>query len=600
MTPQPHIRRLDRDLVNRIAAGEVIERPASVVKELAENAIDAGATRIEVVIAAGGVSLIRVTDDGRGIPRDELPLAIERHCTSKLGGGLDRIATLGFRGEALAAIGAAARLAITSHAEGASEAWALTVTAGKIAEPAPAALNRGTRVEVRDLFFATPARLKFLKSERAEATAVVDVVRRLALAHPEVHVTLAGAGRSTFDYPARTGESALAERIGQVLGRDFTGNAFRLDAEREGVRLTGLAGLPTHHRANGLGQFFFVNGRPLKDRQLLGALRGAYADVMKPGRFPVAALYIAIDPADVDVNVHPAKADVRFRDPGLVRGLIVGSIRDAIAGGSPRSSTGATSATVDAFRRPGATSFGSRPARPMTPARPHYAQGATGLAEAAAAAYAFAPPSGEVAESAPVPDPAEQPLGAARAQLHDAYIVAQTATGLVIVDQHAAHERIVYEKLKAARAANGRPPSQILLVPDVVELPADAVAMLAERAGELAELGLVLEPFGPQAIAVSETPALLGHVDSAGLVRDLADEIAEWDGTAALAEQLDRVASTMACHGSIRAGRRMKPDEMNALLRQMESTPNASQCNHGRPTYIELGLNDIERLFGRR
>ncbi len=586
------IRRLSQDVVNRIAAGEVIERPASVVKELAENAIDAGAATIEIVIAGGGVSLIRVTDDGAGIEGADLPLAVERHCTSKLDAGLDRIGSLGFRGEALASIGAAARLTVTSRRASAESAQQITVAGGEIDGPRPAALAVGTRVEVRDLFFSTPARLKFLKSERAETAAVIDAVNRLALAHPEVGFTLHGAGRAVVSYPAQAGPDAYRQRVARVLGEDFITDALQIDAKREGVRLTGFASLPTHTRANGLAQYFFVNGRPVRDRQLTGALRAAYRDVIKPGRFAVAALDVAADPATVDVNVHPAKAEVRFRDPGLVRGLIVGAVRAAIADHRPRGSGAVSGATIAAFRRPDTPA--TPPAGSTAPfapaARPGFAERGAAVAFAEPAA---APMAVEEAETA------DHPLGAARAQLHATYIVAQTDDGLVIVDQHAAHERIVYERLKAQRA-RGAVPSQILLIPTVVEMAPERVEALLAHAEALAALGLRIESFGPGAVAVRETPAALGQVDATALVRDLADDIEAWDRGLSLEARLDAAASTMSCHGSVRAGRVLKPDEMNALLRDMEATPNADQCNHGRPTYIELKLSDIEKLFGRR
>jgi DNA mismatch repair protein MutL len=593
------IRRLTEDMVNRIAAGEVVERPASVVKEIVENAIDAGARRIEIATAAGGVSLMRITDDGAGMSRDDLMLAVERHCTSKLDGGLDDIRSLGFRGEALAAIGAAARLSVASRLAGSGEAWEIAVEGGRIAPVKPAALSAGTRVEVRDLFLATPARLKFLKSERAESSAITDMVKRLAMAHPEIRFTLTGSDRTSLEFPAVTGDDGRRLRLGQVIGEDFAANSIAIDATREGVRLEGLAGLPTFSRGNGLAQYFFVNGRPVRDKQLTGALRAAYADVMKRDRHPVAALFVSLDPAMVDVNVHPAKAEVRFRDPGLVRGLIVGALRQAFAASGPRSSTGAASATIAAFR-PG----GGRPQRPApvnwraayTPAA---GGAAAGFAEPEQAAFAVATPSAEAHVAETGSAAIMRPLGAARAQIHETYVVAQTEDGLVIVDQHAAHERLVYERLKKAIAGNGVA-RQILLIPDVVDMPAEDVDRIAERAEELAEFGLVIERFGPGAVAVRETPSMLGPIDAAGLIRDLADELAEWDRAATVKDRLDRVASTMACHGSVRAGRRLKPAEMDALLREMEETPNASECNHGRPTYIELKLADIERLFGRR
>ena len=591
------IRRLSEDMVNRIAAGEVVERPASVVKELVENAIDAGATRIRVVTAGGGVSLIRVSDDGGGIGRDDLALAVERHCTSKLDGGLDQIRSLGFRGEALAAIGAAARLAVASRRKDADGAWSIAVDGGRLGSLEPAALSDGTRIEVRDLFFATPARLKFLKSERAEAAAVTDVVRRLAMAHPHVRFALSGSDRTALDLPAVGGDGARRARLADVMGRDFRDNAIPIEAMREGARLSGFAGLPTYSRANSLGQFLFVNGRPVRDKVLLGALRAAYADLMKRDRHPVAALFIEVEPREVDVNVHPTKADVRFRDSGLIRGLIIGAIREAFAGTGPRTSSTAASATIAAFRPAGRAPVW--PPSSWRPPRTGSAALATGFAEETQAAFAIDAPSAVVKPAGPSAEAVSRPLGAAMAQVHDTYVVAQTGDGLVIVDQHAAHERLVYERLKRGLETNGVA-RQILLIPDIVDLPPDDVARLAERADELAALGLVVEAFGPGAVAVRETPSMLGALDAAALIRDLAEEIAEWERADTLRDRLDSVASRMACHGSVRAGRRLKPEEMDALLREIEATPNASECNHGRPTFIELKLADIERLFGRR
>ena len=594
------IRRLSEDMVNRIAAGEVVERPASVVKELVENAIDAGATRIEVVTAGGGVSLIRVSDDGGGMGRDDLALAVERHCTSKLDGGLDEIRSLGFRGEALAAIGAAARLAVASRRKDADGAWSIAVEGGRVGSLEPAALSAGTRIEVRDLFFATPARLKFLKSERAEAAAITDVVRRLAMAHPHVRFSLSGSDRTALDLPAVTGDDARRARLADVMGRDFRDNAIPIEAVREGARLSGFAGLPTYSRANSLGQFLFVNGRPVRDKVLLGALRAAYADLMKRDRHPVAALFIEVEPREVDVNVHPTKAEVRFRDPGLVRGLIIGAIREAFAASGPRTSSTAASATIAAFRPAGRV-----PARPPSSWRPpRYAQRQRGArdglrrGDAGRLRHRRAIRRRE-AGGANRPRRCRSRSARRMAQVHDTYVVAQTEDGLVIVDQHAAHERLVYERLKRGLETNGVA-RQILLIPDIVDLPPDDVARLAERADELAALGLVVEAFGPGAVAVRETPSMLGAIDATALIRDLAEEIAEWERADTLRDRLDRVASTMACHGSVRAGRRLKPEEMDALLREIEATPNASECNHGRPTFIELKLADIERLFGRR
>jgi DNA mismatch repair protein MutL len=589
-------------MVNRIAAGEVVERPASVVKELVENAIDAGARRIEVVTAGGGLALIRITDDGTGLDRDDLPLAVERHCTSKLDGGLDAIGTLGFRGEALASIGAVARLAITSRRRGADEGWAIAVDGGRVSGVTPAAAAPGTRVEVSDLFFATPARLKFMKSERAETAAVTETVRRLAMTHPEIRFSISGHDRTLSDFPA-TGEDGFAERLEQILGRDFAENSVEVDAEREGVRLTGRAGLPTYNRGSAVQQYLFVNGRAVRDRQLLGALRGAYADFMGRDRHPVAALFIELPPQSVDVNVHPAKAEVRFRDPGLVRGLLVGAVREALAGAGHRATRTGAAAMTDAFAR--RTTLpqihpGALPREPYGAPLPGFTQ-AAGFGEAAQALFADIAGSADLRAEAPAPSAADpaRPLGVPRAQIHENYIVAQTADGLILIDQHAAHERLVYERLKAALASKAVP-RQLLLVPEIVDLPEEDVGRLADRADELAELGLVLEPFGPGAVAIREVPAVLDGLDAAGLVRDLAGELAELDSATTLRSQLDRVAGTMACHGSVRSGRRLRPEEMDALLRDMERTPHSGQCIHGRPTYIELKLADIERLFGRR
>jgi DNA mismatch repair protein MutL len=589
------VRQLPENVVNRIAAGEVIERPASVVKELVENAIDAGATRIEVVISGGGRELIRVSDDGAGMSVEDLALSVERHATSKLDSeDLLNISTLGFRGEALPSIGAAARLSIATRLRGSDSAHEIRVEGGEKSEIRPAALPAGTRVEVRDLFYATPARLKFLKGEQAETAAAIDVIRRLALAKPEVAFTIA-AGERVIQYPLRAGAEGAAARLADVIGGDARANTVPVSAEREGVRLHGLAGLPTFSKANSLSQYLFVNGRPVRDKVLMGALRGGYADLLHSGRYPVAALFIELDPHEVDVNVHPAKAEVRFRDSSLVRGLVVRALQEALSGGARRSATTGADRLVT-FARPQSPSNASSSWRgASSPYR-------GGLAEAAQAAFeTIAQPSADTrADLAPVLQAdLERPLGAARAQLHETYIVAQTADGLVIVDQHAAHERIVYEKLKRALEEKGIS-SQLLLVPAVVELDQSDAAALAARAEELAKLGLVLEPFGQGAVLVRETPALLGDTDATNLVRDLAEHIAEWDDALPLERNLLAVASRISCHGSVRAGRRLKPEEMNALLREMERTENAGQCNHGRPTYVELKLFDIEKLFGRR
>jgi DNA mismatch repair protein MutL len=598
------IRRLPPELVSRIAAGEVVERPASAVKELVENAIDAGAARIEIQADGGGLGRILVADDGQGLGPAELPLAVERHATSKLAAGADgafdllRISTLGFRGEALPSIGSVARLSIAARKAG-EAAHAILVEGGAVGAVAPSAFAgaHGARVEVRDLFYATPARLKFMKSERAEALAIAEEVKRQAMAHPEIAFSLDLDGRRALRLPAeQAGEAGRLARLAAVLGADFAENALAIDQTREDVRLTGHAGVPTFNRGNAAHQYLFVNGRPVRDRLLQGALRGAYADFLARDRHPVAALYVELDPTLVDVNVHPAKAEVRFRDPALVRGLIIGALRHALAGAGHRASTTVAAAALAGFR-PGASAAGfSAWAQGGWPeaARPAVLPGVAEIS----ARFEPAPPF--AAEGAPAAvDPIDFPLGAARAQLHETYIVAQTRDGVVIVDQHAAHERLVYERMKEGMAAGGVP-RQALLMPQVVELdPAEAERVVA-RADELADLGLVLEPFGPGAVLVRETPAALGDADADGLVRDIADDLAENGAALALKERLEHVAATMACHGSVRAGRRLSAPEMNALLRQMEATPHSGQCNHGRPTYVELKLADIERLFGRR
>jgi DNA mismatch repair protein MutL len=609
------VRQLSEAVINRIAAGEVVERPASVVKELVENALDAGASRIEVVTDGGGRRLIRVTDDGAGMTRADVALAVERHATSKLADeDLIAIDTLGFRGEALPSIGAVARLSIATRHAGEPHAWSIEVDAGNKSETRPAALGEGTRVEVRDLFHATPARLKFLKLDRTEAEAVREVVRRLAMSRPDVAFTLAGEERAPVTFAATLpGPTGRLARLGDVLGADFRANAVEIMAERDGIRIDGFAALPTLTRANALGQYLFVNNRPVRDKLLLGAVRGAYADYLPRDRHPLLALFVTLDPREVDVNVHPAKTEVRFRNAGLVRALIVGALKVALAREGSRAATTGGSATVAAFRPAAQRGWDWRrsPARGGDPRRfGAFAPG--GLAEAAQAAFdvgapavafdatpdGFAVPA-EVAAMAPPTDAVDHPLGAACAQVHDTYIVAQTRDGLVVVDQHAAHERIVYEKLKAAMERTGIA-RQILLIPDIVELDEADVAGLLAHAGELERFGVVLESFGPGAVALRETPAMLGEIDGAGLLRDLAEHISEWDEALPLERRLMHVAATMACHGSVRAGRRLKPAEMNALLREMEVTPNSGQCNHGRPTYVELKLADIERLFGRR
>lgn len=604
------IRRLPETLVNQIAAGEVVERPASALKELVENALDAGAGNIDIQLRDGGRTLIAVSDDGRGMTADELSLAVERHATSKLpDDDLVHIKSLGFRGEALPSIGAVARLAITSRAEGGTEAWVIRVEGGAVAEPEPAAHPQGTRVEVRDLFFATPARLKFLKSPRTEMSHATDMVKRLAMAHPGVGFTLSDGTRTVLRLTPAQGDmlTQRLDRLGAIMGREFSDNAIEVQAQRENLRLSGYVGLPTLNRGNAGQQFMFVNGRPVRDKLFFGAVRGAYRDFLAHDRYPYVALYLELAPEDVDINVHPAKTEVRFRDPGLVRGLIVGALKHALAEAGHRASSTVSGQALGSFQ--GGASGHALQSRP-------FAQGSgrvnPGLADRAAAFQApyqapfgglDAQPSARSVDEQTVPDTGagegDYPLGVARAQLHETYIVSQTADGIVIVDQHAAHERLVYERMKQAMEGGGLP-SQGLLLPEVVELDEASAERVVARADEFRQLGLVLEPFGEGAVVVRETPAMLGQVDAGKLVRDLADDLAEVGEAMALNDRLADVAATMACHGSVRAGRRLRGEEMNALLREMEATPHSGQCNHGRPTYVELKLADIEKLFGRR
>lgn len=600
---RPVIRQLDEAAINRIAAGEVVERPASAVKELVENAIDAGATRIEIALADGGKTLIRVTDDGCGMGPDELPLALSRHATSKIDGkDLLNINSFGFRGEALPSLGAVGRLTITSRARGA-EAAQIRVAGGAMDQVRPAALSAGTVVELRDLFYATPARLKFLRSDRAETQAIADVVKRLAMAEPFTTFILrdvsgGGEGRVTFRADAESGSlfNALYGRLRTVLGRDFAENALALDTEREGHHLTGYAALPTYSRGSAVQQFLFVNGRPVRDKLLVGALRGAYADFLSRDRHPAACLFVDCDPHLVDVNVHPAKSEVRFRNPGTVRGLIVSGLRHALAEAGHRASTTVASATLGAFRPEPSQPRIYQMDRPSPgPLRASYQAQAPGFSEIAQDFSAKVEPVVDTPDLQPLEN---LPLGAARAQVHENYIIAQTETGMVIVDQHAAHERLVYEKLKTQMAENGVA-AQALLIPEIVELSEGDAAALLEIADDLARLGLTIEPFGVGAVCVRETPAILGEINAEAMLRDILDELADLGQSSAVRDRIEAILSRVACHGSIRSGRRMRADEMNALLREMEATPHSGQCNHGRPTYVELRLSDIEKLFGR-
>ena len=624
-SPRPVIRQLPPDAVNRIAAGEVIERPAAAVKELVENALDAGAAQIDIEIEAGGLKRICVTDNGYGMTGEDMKLALQRHATSKLvpddGGFVDllNIHTMGFRGEALPSIGSVSRMSLVSRTEEA-DAVEMFVEAGRIEGPKPAAWTgrdaTGTRIEVRDLFHATPARLKFMKSERAETMAVTDVCKRLAMARADVGVTLTSNGRALFRHARETGDAQAARlaRLGAIMGRDFRENAIPIEAERGGVAISGFAGLPTLSRGNAQLQFMFVNGRPVKDRMLNGVIRAAYSDFLARDRHPLAALFVELDPEFVDVNVHPAKTEVRFRDAQNVRGLLIGALRHSLAAAGHRASTTVAGyALGKAQVEPEAQSGGlwDRPAQSpgqhaAPPVSSVFLQGdyspRGSLGERAPAAYQPDPdaaPTARVEPEPAMPSQADYPLGVARAQLHETYVVAQTADGIVIVDQHAAHERLVYEDMKRQMAGDGVK-RQALLIPDIVELTEDEAARVLDRAEDLQMLGLEIEPFGAGSICVRATPALFGEMDVKGLLQDLADDFAEYEEGLVLKERFEEVMGNMACRGSVRAGRRLNADEMNALLRQMEATPHSGQCNHGRPTYVELKLADIERLFGRR
>ncbi|MDE2029414.1 MAG: DNA mismatch repair endonuclease MutL [Alphaproteobacteria bacterium] len=586
------IRRLPESLINRIAAGEVVERPAAAAKELVENALDAGAASVEVSLREGGQAAITVTDDGCGMGREEMALALERHATSKLPDeDLWNIHSFGFRGEALPSIASVSRLSLISRARGADEAWQIDVEGGAAAPPRPASLAQGTRVEVRDLFYATPARLKFLKTPRTESDYACEAVERLALAHPAVAFTFQADDKKPLHYPRRLD---AAGRVADVMGRDFMDSAAAIDIERDGVRVTGFAAYPTLHAATARGQFVFVNGRPVRDKTLVSALRAAYGDALPSGRHPLAVLFIDVPAHEVDVNVHPAKTEVRFRDAARMRGLMISGIRHALQRGAQFTASTLAPQALEMLR-------------PQQAAFSDYAVGQSQPFMSAAPSFSVpmfvaSPPQARNAEAASVVSvPSAGRLGAAVAQIHGIFIVAQSETGVIIVDQHAAHERIVYEKMKQGLGANGQGVKrQILLVPEVVEMDEAAANRILSRADQLAELGLVVEMFGGNALLVREIPALLGQADVQALLRDMADEIAENDDSRALRDRLEDICATMACHGSVRAGRVLTIDEMNALLRQMEATPNSGQCNHGRPTYVELKKTDLEKLFDRR
>ncbi len=597
------VRRLDPILVDRIAAGEVVERPAAAVKELVENALDAGAHCVDVTIEAGGTQLIRVSDDGCGMSAEDLDLAVERHATSKLeDGDLTAIATLGFRGEALPAIASVARLAIHTRTRADDHGRTLVVDAGMKSAVMPSAHPRGTRVEVQALFRATPARLKFLKSDRAEAQAVADVVKRLAMAQPQVAFSLSGDHLSDLNLgPCAADQTGVAERLRQILGREFHDNALAIDAVREGIGLTGFAALPTYHRANAQAQYLFVNNRAVRDKMMTAAVRAAYRDYLPADRFPIAALFLACDPRFVDVNVHPAKAEVRFRDPGLVRGLIIGAVREAIASANHRAATSGGAKALEVLSR-NRFSFSDRGRQAASAWATPVAGEQLSVSAPAAAQTRLSLAREPLADVSPaLKDDAQHetfPLGAARAQLHETYILAQTRDGLVLVDQHAAHERLVYERMKRSLAEHGIE-RQSLLIPEIVDVDEADQQVLISRAAELDGLGLSIDGFGAGAVAVREIPALLKDSNIGRLIQDIAQTLSQ-DDASNLSSRLDRILATMACHHSVRAGRRLKAEEMNALLREMELTPGAGQCNHGRPTYIELKLSDIERLFARR
>ncbi len=615
------IRRLDSILVDRIAAGEVVERPASAVKELVENALDAEASRIDIVIESGGRRLIRISDDGIGMDAGDLELCVDRHATSKLSdGNLETIATLGFRGEALPSIASVSSLEIHSRTRDGAQGHVIRVEQGHKSKVAPTSHAKGTRIEARDLFAATPARLKFLKTDRAEAQAVVDVIKRLAMAHPQVRFSLSGDHIAGLDYATcPVGKDGWLARLAQVLGSEFRDNAVAVNAEREGLQLRGFAGLPTFHKANSSAQYLYVNGRPVRDKVLHGAVRGAYMDYMPSDRHPALALFITCDPRFVDVNVHPAKAEVRFRDPGLVRGLIIGALRQALSEAMHRASSLGGARTLASFQPrdlsrvlTDSAFFPRSDARanlnanwdwrtsPSAPLAQEFAR--PGFAEQDQHIFGQdLHPSADARshEQSPAPQDLDAPLGAARAQIHDTYIIAQTRQGIIVVDQHAAHERLVYERMKRERAMKGID-RQILLIPCIVELEAHDAQRLLDHAAQLDELGLKVESFGPGAIAVTEAPALLKDGDLTSLIKDVVDTLTEDGSTTPLERRLDHVLATMACHHSVRAGRRLTGDEMNALLREMEATPGSGQCNHGRPTYVELKLSDLERLFGRK
>ena len=615
------IRILPDNLVNQIAAGEVIERPASVVKELVENAIDAGADSIEVSLTGGGKNLIIVTDNGKGMDKDELALAVERHATSKLpDDDLFNIKHLGFRGEALPSIAAVSRLSITTRQKDSENAWKIEINGGEKSQVAPAALSQGTRIEVRDLFYATPARLKFLKADSSEAAQCVDILNRIAMANPHISFYLYSDGKKKIALNAYQGElfDARLKRLSEVMGKEFADNSLLIDASRESVRISGYVSLPTLNKANSLSQYLFVNSRPVRDKLLLGAIKGAYQDVLASNRYPLCALFIDVKPEYVDVNVHPTKAEVRFYDAQAVRGLLVGSIRQGLSLGDKAV---ANNLDLAAFVQDNIPSFGSSYAQTENNissfnnneyifneetkfVKPYLSVQAPSVKRGTAVLpdleRAYSVKTEEIPNSYGQAEDIVGPLGLAKAQFHDTYIISQTADSIIIIDQHAAHERIVMEKLKADLAAEHKVVTQMLLIPEIIDLSVSEKENILSQTENLAKLGLVVEEFGPSAVIVREIPALISGADVKKLIIDLAAEIAEWGGEFSLTDKLHHICATIACHGSVRAGRRLNIDEMNRLLRDMEKTEHSGQCNHGRPTYVELKLTDIEKLFARR
>ncbi len=592
-----NIRLLSPTTINRIAAGEVVERPASAIKELVENSIDAQATTIELIISNGGLTFFSVTDDGIGMQPDELSLSVERHATSKLpNDSLENISTLGFRGEALPSIGSVSRMKISSRAKQSVNAWMIKIEGGTKSEVLPCALSQGTSIEVSDLFFSTPARLKFLKTAKTENSHCIDVIKRLAMAHPEISFIVRDDNRSLLKLSKSTEDlfSSRLQRLDAIMGNQFAENALLIDSERENIKVTGHIGLPTLNRGNSSLQFLFVNGRPVKERILYGAVRGAYRDFLAHDRHPLLALFLDIPPDQLDINVHPAKTEVRFENPGIIRGLIVSALKHALAEAGHRAATNTSKFALGAMHTEyEKKSYNNSHHNFLQPLK-QFATDSKFLNQ-----LDLSPSAKNIDEQGPENNHSEYPLGVARAQLHKTYIVSQTQNSIVIVDQHAAHERLVYESMKNALKKEGVT-RQGLLIPEIIELETAATELILHWAEQLAELGLVVESFGKNTIIVRETPALLGEVDVKGLINNLADDLAEIEEAATLHEKLSHVSATMACHSSVRAGRSLNGEEMNALLRQMENTPHSGQCNHGRPTYVELKLSDIEKLFGRR